>query len=171
MAEPIDVLVVHDRHLRASMKISLNQLMAALPLPATDRRPEGAWDIEGFKRGTMSVVLFAPHGTDYQDSHEQDELYVVLSGSGTLALDDSRISFCQGAVLFVPARKRHHFESFTQDLVTGAVFCGPVGGEQYISATFLGEQIVLDQLALRRRYRTPNRVGCPLARFLKTNAS
>ena len=82
----------------------------------------------------MSVVLFAPQGTDYQNSHEQDELYVVLLGSGTLVLDDARISFSQGDVLFVPARKQHHFESFTRDLVTWAVFWGPAGGEPSTSA-------------------------------------
>jgi mannose-6-phosphate isomerase-like protein (cupin superfamily) len=104
--------------------------MAQLPLPATDRWSEGVWDIEALKHGSMSVVLFAPQGRDYQDSHEQDELYIVLSGSGTLVLDDSRMLFSRGDVLFVPARKHHHFESFTPDLVTWAVFWGAAGGEK-----------------------------------------
>jgi mannose-6-phosphate isomerase-like protein (cupin superfamily) len=112
------------------LRIPFNQLKAGLPLPATNRWPEGVWDIEAFKHGSMSVVLFAPQGRDYQDSHEQDELYVVLSGSGTLVLDDSSILFSQGDVLFVPARQHHHFESFTPDLVTWAIFWGTVGGEK-----------------------------------------
>jgi mannose-6-phosphate isomerase-like protein (cupin superfamily) len=115
--------------------ISFGQLKLRLPMPATERWPEGVWDVEAIKHGTMSAVLFAPQGTDYQNSHEQDELYVVLSGSGTLVLDDSRISFSPGDVLFVPARRQHHFESFTQDLVTWAIFWGPVGGESQITAT------------------------------------
>jgi mannose-6-phosphate isomerase-like protein (cupin superfamily) len=112
------------------LKIPFSQLKTKLPLPATDRWPEGVWDIEAFKHGSMSVILFAPQGKDYQGSHEQDELYIVLSGSGTLVLEDSPILFSQGDVLFVPARKRHHFESFTPDLVTWAVFWGPAGGEK-----------------------------------------
>jgi mannose-6-phosphate isomerase-like protein (cupin superfamily) len=111
------------------LKISIRQLRAKLPLPATSRWPEGVWDIEALNHGSMSVILFAPQGNDYQDSHEQDELYIVLSGSGTLVLEDSRMLFSPGDVLFVPARKRHHFESFTEDLTTWAVFWGPVGGE------------------------------------------
>jgi mannose-6-phosphate isomerase-like protein (cupin superfamily) len=112
------------------LKIPFGQLKAKLPLPATNRWPEGVWDIEAFKHGSMSAVLFAPQGRDYQGSHGQDELYVVLSGSGTLVLDDSPIEFSQGDILFVPARKHHHFESFTHDLVTWAIFWGPAGGEK-----------------------------------------
>jgi mannose-6-phosphate isomerase-like protein (cupin superfamily) len=48
----------------------------------------------------------------------------VLSGSGTLVLEDSRILFSQGEVLFVPAGKHHRFEAFTPDLVPWALFCG-----------------------------------------------
>jgi mannose-6-phosphate isomerase-like protein (cupin superfamily) len=68
--------------------------------------------------------------SNWGHSHEQDELYIVFSGSGTLVLDDSRILFSPGDVLFVPARKPHHFESFTPNLVTWAVFWGAVGGEE-----------------------------------------
>jgi mannose-6-phosphate isomerase-like protein (cupin superfamily) len=112
------------------MKISLSELKSKLPLPATDSWPEGVWDAEGFKHGSMSLILFAPQGNDYQDSHEQDELYVILSGTGTLVLDESRIPFACGDVLFVPAKAHHHFESFSQDLVTWAIFWGPIGGER-----------------------------------------
>jgi len=113
------------------LKIPFGQVKAKLPLPATNRWPEGVWDIEAFKHGSMSVVLFAPQGRDYQDVHPQDELYIVLSGSGTLVLDESRGSFSQGDVLFVPAGKHHHFESSTPDFVTWAIFWGgAVGGEK-----------------------------------------
>jgi mannose-6-phosphate isomerase-like protein (cupin superfamily) len=112
------------------LKIPLSELKTKLPLPATNEWPEGVWDIEAFKHGSMSAVLFAPQGRDYQNAHQQDELYIVLSGSGTLVLDDSRILFSQGDVLFVAAGKSHHFESFSQDLVTWAIFWGAVGGEK-----------------------------------------
>jgi mannose-6-phosphate isomerase-like protein (cupin superfamily) len=112
------------------LKIPFEELKAKLPLPATPRWPQGVWDIEALKHGSMSVVLFAPQGRDYQDSHGQDELYVVLSGHGTLVLNDSSIPFSQGDVLFVPAGEHHHFESFSPDFVTWAIFWGPSGGER-----------------------------------------
>jgi mannose-6-phosphate isomerase-like protein (cupin superfamily) len=110
-----------------SRKTCFEELKSQLPLPATAKWPEGIWDIEALKHGTMSLILFAPKGKDYQTLHEQDEIYIILSGSGTLAHDVARISFSPGDVLFVPAGMRHNFESFTQDLVTWAVFWGPEG--------------------------------------------
>jgi mannose-6-phosphate isomerase-like protein (cupin superfamily) len=111
------------------MKIPISEFRKKLPLPATDTWPDGVWDIEAFSHGTMSVVLFAPQGRDYQTSHRQEELYVVLKGSGILVVEEARHEFSEGDVLFVPAEKSHHFEDFSTDLVTWAIFWGPVGGE------------------------------------------
>ena len=77
----------------------------------------------------MSVILFTPRGTDYQSSRRQDELYIVLKGRGVLLVEGTRYPFVTGDVLFVPANKLHHFEEFSQDLTTWAVFWGPQGGE------------------------------------------
>ena len=110
-------------------RVSLAAIQSHLPLPANARWPDGVWDIEALSHGSMSVLLFAPRGTDYQSRHEQDELYIILSGSGTLLVDGQGCSFCPGDVLFIPARVDHHFENFSDDLVTWAVFWGPDGGE------------------------------------------
>ncbi len=112
------------------MRIALNKFQPMLPLPATDQWPEGVWDIEALSRGSMSLILFTPRGTDYQTSHEQDELYVVLKGSGVLVVENVPHAFDSGDVLFVPARKIHRFAEFTDDLVTWAIFWGPKGGEE-----------------------------------------
>ena len=111
------------------MRIPLDAALARLPLPATDRWPDGVWDTEVFAHGSMSVVAFAPRGVDRQTSHGQDELYVVVAGSGVLVVDDRRVAFVAGDALFVPAGVAHHFEDFTADLVTWAMFWGPAGGE------------------------------------------
>ena len=111
------------------MRISLADAMSRLPLPATERWPEGVWDTEAFVHGSMSVVLFTPRGKDYQSSHDQDELYIVLKGNGVLLVEGTRHAFVAGDVLFVPANKQHRFEEFSQDLATWAVFWGPQGGE------------------------------------------
>ena len=77
----------------------------------------------------MSVIVFTPRGRDYQTKHSQDELYIVIKGSGTLMIADAPHSFCKGDVLFVPAETQHRFVDFTQDLITWAIFWGPPGGE------------------------------------------
>jgi mannose-6-phosphate isomerase-like protein (cupin superfamily) len=44
------------------------------------------WDIEALKHGSLSVILYAPKVEDLQSPHDQDELYVVLSGSGEMVI-------------------------------------------------------------------------------------
>jgi len=111
------------------MKISLSELLPKLPLPATEKWPEGVWDIEAFKHGTLSLLLFTPRGKDYQTCHKQDEIYIIIKGKGDLVIEDKVFSFNSGDALFVPAGKNHHFENFSSDLLIWAIFYGPKGGE------------------------------------------
>ncbi|HEY3401837.1 MAG TPA: cupin domain-containing protein [Ohtaekwangia sp.] len=112
------------------MVFPIKDFLAQLPLEATERWPEGVWDVEAFRNGTMSLILFAPKGKDYQTFHEQDELYMVMKGEGELVIEGVTHAFKTGDVLFVPALKHHHFENFSDDLITWAVFWGPKGGEK-----------------------------------------
>ena len=91
--------------------------------------PHGACFTEAFRHGSMSVELYAPRGLDPQQPHRQDELYVVLSGTGTFFRDGERVPFGPGDVLFVPAGMVHRFETFTDDFQTWVIFWGPDGGE------------------------------------------
>jgi mannose-6-phosphate isomerase-like protein (cupin superfamily) len=111
------------------MHLDLRSALRHLPLPATAAWPQGVWDKTVFAHGTMSVIVFTPRGQDYQTTHAQDELYVVVQGSGVLLVGDSRHRFAAGDALFVPAEVRHRFVEFTPDLVTWAIFWGPPGGE------------------------------------------
>lgn len=82
------------------------------------------------RRGSLSVELYAPRGHDPQQPHKQDELYVVMSGSGEFVNGDERHPFGPGDVLFVPAGVEHRFENFSADFQTWVIFYGPEGGEQ-----------------------------------------
>jgi mannose-6-phosphate isomerase-like protein (cupin superfamily) len=111
------------------MRLAFNDLIAKLPLQATKVWPEGVWDIEAFAHGSMSAILFAPRGHDYQTFHAQDELYFVHRGHGVLLIEEERFPFSAGDALFVPANKMHRFVEFSDDFVTWAAFWGPPGGE------------------------------------------
>lgn len=111
------------------MKFSPQDLMKKLPLPATRKWPEGVWDVDAFQHGSMSLILYCPHGKDYQTPHDQDELYFIVKGTGVLVIENQDYSFNEGDALFVPANIRHHFERFSDDLTVWAVFWGPKGGE------------------------------------------
>lgn len=80
-------------------------------------------------RGTMILEIYAPRGIDDQQPHAQDELYFVVSGSGTFFCDGTRVSFGPGDALFAGAGVEHRFEDFTDDFATWVVFYGPEGGE------------------------------------------
>lgn len=79
---------------------------------------------------SLLVEIYAPRGTDPQQPHTRDELYVVVEGSGHFVNGEERHAFESGDVLFVPAGVVHRFEEFTQDLVVWVVFYGPEGGER-----------------------------------------
>jgi mannose-6-phosphate isomerase-like protein (cupin superfamily) len=83
----------------------------------------------GMRHGTMRAELYKPVGRDAQTPHSQDELYIVLQGSGTFAKNGERRSFQPGDVIFVEARAEHRFENFSEDFETWVVFWGPDGGE------------------------------------------
>jgi mannose-6-phosphate isomerase-like protein (cupin superfamily) len=91
--------------------------------------PEGKRFITVFERGTLALELYAPRGTDPQQPHTRDELYMVVAGSGTFACDGTRTRFGVGDALFAPAGAVHRFEDFSDDLAVWVVFYGPEGGE------------------------------------------
>ncbi|HEV7893548.1 MAG TPA: cupin domain-containing protein [Pyrinomonadaceae bacterium] len=84
---------------------------------------------------SLLVEIYAPRGTDPQQPHTRDELYVVVTGNGRFVNGGERHAFEPGDVLFVPAGVVHRFEEFTDDLVVWVVFYGPEGGERTARAT------------------------------------
>ena len=56
-------------------------------------------------------VLVAPE-PDRQQPHEDDEVYVVLEGSGVLEVEDERAELREGHAVFVPAGADHCFVGY-----------------------------------------------------------
>jgi mannose-6-phosphate isomerase-like protein (cupin superfamily) len=81
------------------------------------------------QHGSMTLRYYGPQGPDRQTPHDQDELYVVVTGRGTFFVDGQRVAFGPGDVLFVAAGVEHRFEDFSDDFATWVVFYGPRGGE------------------------------------------
>lgn len=104
------------------MKFTIEDLLTRLPLPATEKWKEGIWDLEPFEKAGVRLVLFAPRGRDYQTSHEEDEFYFIARGRGKLVIDGEPVDFVPGDTFFVAAGVEHHFEDFSDDFVTWAVF-------------------------------------------------
>jgi mannose-6-phosphate isomerase-like protein (cupin superfamily) len=106
--------------MRSSVKEALQKLAAD---------PEALFT-KVMEHGSMSVEIYKPQKTDKQTPHLQDELYVIISGSGEFLNDGERAPFSAGDVLFVPAGVEHRFEHFTDDFATWVIFYGPEKGER-----------------------------------------
>lgn len=91
--------------------------------------PPGARSAMLMRRGSMTLRFYRPRGRDPQQPHDQDEIYVVVSGSGVFVCGDDRTAFGPGDALFAPAGAAHRFEDFSDDFATWVVFYGPKGGE------------------------------------------
>lgn len=68
-------------------------------------------------------VLVAPE-PDRQQPHAEDEVYVVLEGSGVLEVEGAATALSEGMALFVPAGAEHRFTAYEQ-LALLVVFNGP----------------------------------------------
>ncbi len=58
-------------------------------------------------------VLVAPE-PDRQSPHEDDEVYVVLEGRGTLEVEGQQVELREGHAVFVPAGAEHRFVGYEQ---------------------------------------------------------
>ena len=92
--------------------------MASLDIAATSRRlleAGGGYEIvhesPGLEIGVY--VLVAPE-PDRQQPHADDEVYVVLSGSGVLDVEGESLDLHEGQAAFVPAGADHRFVGYEQ---------------------------------------------------------
>jgi mannose-6-phosphate isomerase-like protein (cupin superfamily) len=58
-------------------------------------------------------VLVSPE-PDHQQPHLDDEVYLVLEGSGTLEVEGEQVELREGHAAFVPAGARHQFVGYEQ---------------------------------------------------------
>ena len=81
------------------------------------------------ENGSMELGYYKPVGIDEQTPHDQDEIYIVQSGTGVFMCGDENIDFAPGDALFVAAEVEHRFIEFSDDFTAWVIFYGPTGGE------------------------------------------
>jgi mannose-6-phosphate isomerase-like protein (cupin superfamily) len=97
---------------------ALSKALAAKPAPDAAAAFIGQY-------GDAEVEFYAPRGTDDQQPHTRDELYIIARGSGIFAVEDRQVRFVPGDVLFVAAGVEHRFAEFSDDFGTWVIFYGP----------------------------------------------
>jgi mannose-6-phosphate isomerase-like protein (cupin superfamily) len=91
---------------------------------------------EQLRTGDLSFGTYSlPAGSaDTQSPHDEDEIYVILSGRATFWTPTRTVPVAPGTAVFVPAREPHRFTDITEDLTT-LVFFGPAEGSRARAAT------------------------------------
>ena len=95
--------------------------------PALPAREVGDPSYDEFVRvpALSAGTYVVPAGAvDGQQPHREDEVYVVLRGSGRFTGAGSTVDIGPGSVLFVPAFEEHRFHHVTETLEVVVVF-GP----------------------------------------------
>lgn len=103
------------------MKFTVDELLSKLPFPANEKWKEGVPFVSAFEKGNFTLELFAPRGKDYQTPHDQDEFYIIASGTADLLVGEEKHSCKSGDALFVPALQEHHFENISADFATWVI--------------------------------------------------
>ncbi len=81
---------------------------------------------------SAGLYVLPAGGEDPQQPHEEDEVYYVLSGRGTIRVADDDRPVGAGSIVYVPARVPHRFHTIEEDLSILVFFApaeaGPVAG-------------------------------------------
>lgn len=83
--------------------------------------------LEFLRSETFELGLYelAAGSDDGQKPHEEDEIYVVLSGRGRFVVDGDDVAVGPGSVLFVAKHAVHRFHTIEEDLSIVVAFSPP----------------------------------------------
>lgn len=95
-------------------------------------KPVGPFDthwVEQFRVPDLSVGTYSIQagGTDDQEPHTEDEIYVVTGGRAVFESGGKRVEVAAGSVIFVAAGEVHRFADVTEDLATLVLFAPAEG--------------------------------------------
>lgn len=71
---------------------------------------------------SVGLYVLPAGGTDPQQPHTEDEVYVVMSGSGQIHVAGEERAVRAGSVVFVKAGDVHRFHTITEDLQILVIF-------------------------------------------------
>jgi mannose-6-phosphate isomerase-like protein (cupin superfamily) len=83
--------------------------------------------LEFLRSQTFELGLYelAAGSEDMQKPHDEDEIYVVLSGHGRFVVDGDDVAVGPGSIVFVEKHAVHRFHSIDEDLSIVVAFSPP----------------------------------------------
>jgi mannose-6-phosphate isomerase-like protein (cupin superfamily) len=114
------------RENRAQEGWSPMQVFRLDDLDAERAANEGAY-LRVINERNMSVGLYAldQGSQDPQHPHQQDEVYVVVSGRASITVGNDTSTVGRGSIVYVPAGVTHRFHHISEDLRVLVVFSPP----------------------------------------------
>jgi mannose-6-phosphate isomerase-like protein (cupin superfamily) len=90
----------------------------------TDPGGEDVSWVEHLRVADLSVGTYSipARGTDGQEPHTEDEIYVVQRGRATLETTDGNAEVGPGSVVYVPAHEEHRFVNVAEDFAVLVLF-------------------------------------------------
>ena len=81
------------------------------------------------RTGELSVGLYVlgPGETDSQTPHNEDEIYVILAGSGRVTVGNETRTVSAGSIVRAAPGVEHHFHDVDQELQLVVCFAPPEG--------------------------------------------
>lgn len=76
----------------------------------------------GFNVGDLTAIVYTPVGVDHQEPHDQDEIYIVITGSASFEVSGHRQNLAVGDAVYVPAKADHRFLNPSDDFSCWAIF-------------------------------------------------
>jgi mannose-6-phosphate isomerase-like protein (cupin superfamily) len=71
---------------------------------------------------SAGLYMLATGAVDMQEPHTEDEIYYVISGRGSIQVDQESRPVEAGSLVFVKARVDHRFHSISEDLRVLVIF-------------------------------------------------
>ena len=81
--------------------------------------PKSQYFIDIINTSTMEVgiINLKKEQEDTQQPHISDEIYYVISGSGTIEMDGIKNEVNPGKIIYIPKKIRHSFHANSNELV------------------------------------------------------
>ena len=95
--------------------------MNAFDIPDLDPQPRddqghGYLDVLASEKLSVGLSVWPAGSIDRQTPHEEDEVYYIISGRGSLRVADDTRRLKAGSLVFVAAHVEHRFHDIEEDL-------------------------------------------------------
>lgn len=65
----------------------------------------------------VGVINLRKNQKDVQQPHDVDEIYYIISGTGSIEINGKKNDICPGKIIYIPRKLPHSFNAFSDELI------------------------------------------------------